>query len=90
MIKTLKKLNKLLDKKQKSFMVVLLLMMLFGAVLETASVAIIVPVVTLLMDSEAITNNALVSGIYNFLHFTLKKWLFFSRISFFLNSFFGG
>ena len=73
MIKTLKKLNKLLDKKQKRFMMVLLLMMLFGAVLETASVAIIVPVVTLLMDSDAITNNALVSGIYDFLHFTSQR-----------------
>ena len=73
MIKILKKLNRLLDKKQKSFMVVLFIMMLFGAALETASVAIIIPAVTLLMDSDAVNNNALVAGIYNFLGFTSNR-----------------
>ena len=65
MIKTLKKLNLLLDKKQKRFCVILLLMMLFGALLETASVAAIIPVIELLMDTEAVTTNRFVAPIYN-------------------------
>ena len=44
MIKIIKKLGVLLDKKQKDFMIVLVLMMLVGALLETASVGIIIPV----------------------------------------------
>ncbi|MBR1472443.1 MAG: ABC transporter ATP-binding protein, partial [Lachnospiraceae bacterium] len=59
--KILKKLNVLLDGKQKRFMIVLLLMMLFGALLETASVTIIIPVVTLLMDANAVENNEIVA-----------------------------
>ena len=35
MLKIMKKMNLLLDKKQKRFMVVLVFMMLIGAVLET-------------------------------------------------------
>ena len=54
MSKILKKLNILLDEKQKRFMVVLIIMMLFGAFLETASVGIIIPVISLLMDAEAV------------------------------------
>ena len=73
MIKVLKKLNILLDRKQKNFCVILVFMMLIGAVLETASVAIIIPAVTILMDADAVNNNALVSGIYNFLGFTSNR-----------------
>ena len=73
MIKVLKKLNILLDRKQKNFCVILVFMMLIGAVLETASVAIIIPAVTILMDADAVNNNALVSGIYSFLGFTSNR-----------------
>ena len=73
MIKIIKKLNVLLDKKQKHFMIVLVIMMLIGAVLETAGIAVIVPVMTILMDENAITDNALVSWIYGFLHFTSHR-----------------
>ena len=65
--KILKKMNLLLDKKQKRFMIVLVFMMLIGAVLETASISIVIPVVALVMDADAVANNATVAAIYNFL-----------------------
>ncbi|MBR3734869.1 MAG: hypothetical protein IKN07_03245, partial [Lachnospiraceae bacterium] len=54
MSKILKKLNILLDEKQKRFMVVLVVMMLIGACLETASVGVVIPVITVLMDADAV------------------------------------
>lgn len=65
MSKIIKKMNLLLDKKQKRFMIVLVLMMLVGAVLETASISIVIPVVSLVMDQDAVVNNELVASIYN-------------------------
>lgn len=67
MLKIIKKMNLLLDKKQKRFMVVLVFMMLIGAMLETASISIVIPVVTLVMDQNAVQNNELVHSIYVFL-----------------------
>lgn len=67
MLKVIKKINLLLDKKQKRFMVLLVFMMLIGAILETASISIVIPVVTLVMDPNAVENNDLVRGIYEFL-----------------------
>ena len=64
MIKILKKMNLLLDKKQKRFMIVLVFMMLIGAILETASISIVIPVVSLVMDPDAVTNNELVASLY--------------------------
>ena len=63
--KILKKLNKLLDRKQKSFMVLLVFMMLIGALLETASVTLIIPVISVVMDPEAITENKYVAPLYD-------------------------
>lgn len=73
MIKILKKINILLDKKQKRFMVLLVLMMLVGAILETASISIVIPVVSIVMDADAVTNNELVAAIYNFLGMTSQR-----------------
>lgn len=67
MLKIIKKMNLLLDKKQKRFMVLMVIMMLIGAVLETASISIVIPVVTLVMDQNAVENNELVHSIYEFL-----------------------
>ena len=67
MVKILKKLNILLDGKQKRFMVVLLVMMLFGAVLETVGVAMVIPVVKLMMDPDAVETNETVSMVYRML-----------------------
>lgn len=63
-MKIIRKMNLLLDKKQKRFMIVLVGMMLIGAVLETASISIVIPVVSLVMDQDAVTNNAIVAGLY--------------------------
>ncbi len=68
MIKILKKMNLLLDRKQKGFMVLLVFLMLIGAMLETASISIIIPVITVVMDPESVTNNHYVAAVYNSLH----------------------
>lgn len=62
-----RKLNEILDKKQKSNMVILVIMMLISAILETASISIVIPVVTIVMDRDAIANNELVGKLYNML-----------------------
>ena len=65
-MKKLKKINMLLDGKQKAKMVLLLLMMLFGALLETAGIALVVPVMTAVVNPESIANNTYHMGdIYN-------------------------
>ena len=69
MNKIIKKMNLLLDKKQKRFMIVLVFMMLIGAVLETASISIVIPVVTIVMDKDSITGDGLVHDVYEALHF---------------------
>ena len=67
MVKILKKLNVLLDRKQKLTMAGLLIMMLIGAILEVASIGIVVPVVSMVMDENAIYNGGIVQTIYEFL-----------------------
>lgn len=67
MRKILKKLNVLLDKKQKLSMAGLLVLMLIGAVFEVASIGIVVPVVTIVMDENAIHDGGLVQSLYEFL-----------------------
>lgn len=54
MIQILKKLNVLLDKKQKKTMVGLVALMIVGAALQTAGVGMILPVVSLVMDQDAL------------------------------------
>jgi len=65
--KILKKLNVLLDKKQKWTMVGLLVMMLIGALLEVASIGIVVPVVSIVMDENAINDGGIVQTLYEML-----------------------
>lgn len=66
MIRILKKLRVLLDKKQKRTMAGLIFLMVIGAALQTAGVGIIVPVMSIIMDSDAIDNNALLNACYRF------------------------
>ena len=63
----LKKLNVLLDKKQKRTMVGLIFLMVIGAALQTAGVGIIVPVMSTIMDANAIENNELLHFFYELL-----------------------
>lgn len=69
MIKIIKKLKKILDSRQKKYMSVLVLMMLIGAVLETASIAILIPVVTIVMDPAVIEANRFIAPLYRNLGF---------------------
>ncbi len=65
--KILKKMNVLLDKKQKRSMVLLVIMMIIGAGLQVAGVGMIVPVVNVVMNSDATENNELVRTLYEIL-----------------------
>lgn len=60
----LKKLNVLLDRKQKNTMVVLMLLMVMGAFLQTAGVGLLVNVVTMVIDKDAIVDNPLTQKLY--------------------------
>lgn len=64
MIKIFKKLLVLLDKKQKWAMAGIVVLMFIGAILEALSVAVIVPVITVIVQPNAITENKIVSFIY--------------------------
>ena len=65
MIKIFKKMNLLLDGKQKRKMVLIVFLMLIGGVLESLSISVVIPVVSVLIDPKAIENNELLSAIYN-------------------------
>jgi len=57
MAKIFKKLMILLDKKQKRKMIVLIFLMLIGAVLETLGVSMILPVMDVVMEENAVQNH---------------------------------
>ncbi len=67
MFKIIGKLRILLDKKQKRTMVGLVVMMIVGAVLETASLGALIPVIQTIMSENAIAESGLLSAMYNFL-----------------------
>ncbi len=67
MVKILKKMNVLLDKKQKLTMAGLLVLMLIGAILEVGSIGIVVPVVSMVMDENSIHNGGIVQTLYELL-----------------------
>jgi ABC-type multidrug transport system fused ATPase/permease subunit len=64
MTKIFRKLNKLLDRRQKRFMAFLVFLMLVGALLETMSIAILIPAVELVTDAGAIQRNRFIAPIY--------------------------
>jgi len=63
----LKKLNVLLDKKQKAAMAGLMLMMLVSALLQTAGVGVLVNVVNVVIDPKALEKNGMVLWLYELL-----------------------
>lgn len=67
MKKIFKKLAILLDKKQKRTMFWLIIMMVFGAGLQVAGVGMIVPVVNVVMDADAVENSEMVGTLYRLL-----------------------
>lgn len=67
MVQIFKKLNLLLDKKQKSSMMGLMALMIIGAFLQTAGVGILVEVVNVVIDPEAMQKSAVAEGFYELL-----------------------
>lgn len=70
MIKILKRLNVLLDKKQKRRMVLIVFLMLIGGVLESLSISAVIPVMKVVLDPDAVTTNKYMAWVYNALHLT--------------------
>ena len=64
MLKILKKMNVLLDGRQKRAMVALIIMMLIGGVLESLGVSMLVPIVTVVMDPEAVAESRILFSVY--------------------------
>ena len=72
MIPIYKKLMVLLDKKQKHAMIGLIFMMLIGAILEAAGISIIIPVMQIVLDKDALTKYEWLHNIYDGLHMTSR------------------
>ena len=64
MFQIIKKLNVLLDKKQKTTMAGLMFLMVIGAFLQTAGVGLLVQVVNIVIDPDAIRKSRIASMIY--------------------------
>ncbi|MCR5033702.1 MAG: ABC transporter ATP-binding protein/permease [Lachnospiraceae bacterium] len=73
MVRILKKLRVLLDKKQKHTMVLLVFMMLIGAILEAASITLVIPVVGVVMDTTAVERYAEKYSIIDFFYQALGR-----------------
>lgn len=64
MLKILKKMNLLLDRRQKRTMIVLIVMMLVGGVLESLGISMLVPIVTVVLDPLEIRKSEILSALY--------------------------
>lgn len=65
MFKIISKLLRLLDKKQKLSMVLLVFMMLIGAILETLGVSMILPVMNVVLEEDAVSKHIYLQWICN-------------------------
>lgn len=68
MLRVLKKLSLILSKEQKKKIVFIVILMLIGAVLETMSVSLVVPLMTALMQKDFMQSNELVALICDWLN----------------------
>lgn len=68
MLRDLKKLRLLMDKKQKRQMALLVLMMFIGALLETMSISLVIPVVTAVIQPDILNKYAFVQSICDMFH----------------------
>lgn len=73
MKKILKKLEVILDKKQKRRMKLLVVMMVIGALLETVSISLVLPIATVLTDTESVKGDGIVGQLYRWLNCTSVK-----------------
>ena len=67
MLKILKKLRLLLDKKQKRTMIGLIFLMVISAFLQTAGVGLLVQVMSIVIDPGAVMNSSLAKYVYDLL-----------------------
>lgn len=67
MLQIWKKLQVLLDKKQKRTMAGLIVLMIIGAFLQTAGVGLLVQVVSVVIDAEAVENSEIARFCYELL-----------------------
>ena len=63
-----KKLNYILDKKQKINIVILAVMIFIGGILETLSISAMLPVVWVIIDAESVQQNKYCQWIMELLH----------------------
>ena len=63
-----KKLNYILDKRQKINIVVLAVMIFIGGILETLSISAMLPVVWVILDAESVQQNKYCQWAMDFLH----------------------
>ncbi len=70
MLKIIKRLNVLLDKKQKCSMALIVVLMLIGGILESASVSAAIPVMKVIIDPMSVVTNKYIRTIYQGLHLT--------------------
>ena len=73
MLKILKKLNVLLDRKQKSTMILMVIMMIIGAILEACSISLVIPVIEVVIDENAVEKYDIVNKLYYGLHMQSLK-----------------
>ena len=67
MRKILKKMNILLDGRQKAKMGGIIVLMFIGALLEACSIGLVIPVIQTLLDPEEVTGDGYLGKIYRFL-----------------------
>ncbi len=70
MIKILKRLNVLLDAKQKRRMVLIIFLMLIGGILESLSISVVIPVMQAVIDPVKLMKNKYAAMVYERLHLT--------------------
>ncbi|WP_029231894.1 ABC transporter ATP-binding protein [Butyrivibrio sp. VCB2006] len=70
MRRILKKINVLLDRKQKLQMVGIVFLMLIGGILESLGIALIAPIMQIVMDPEKVQENEILSTVYNTFNMT--------------------
>ncbi|HKM01630.1 MAG TPA: ABC transporter ATP-binding protein [Sedimentibacter sp.] len=64
----IRKFNKVLNKKQKSRVVILMFMIIIGAILETVSVSLILPVISAIVEPEVFASNSIYISVSEFFH----------------------
>jgi len=66
----LQKIKKILDTKTKKRLIILLIAIIIGAFVETLTLAMISPLISVLMDETVIYTNSIINWVYNFFGFT--------------------